>query len=259
MTTPLTLTEKMCHERALGHLPDFDASAEGEVMIMGHPVQRIDAWGGAALRCLIEYQARYLQRRTILTPCSDTEVWERLHGLVRDDAPPHLVLPNDTPQPKSPAPASVLLSARPVAALDQASTMASKLLAAADEELKEPARFAAKYLPEFIQNSLLHSERGPVPPIACSYHDAEEGQIQLVVIDVGAPRARDKKTLEQRVLSSDSSSLASLVRAGKDSFNIKLELIAGKERVRWTGTSRTSSSKGDPFSCFCTALTVSEK
>lgn len=257
-TPPFTLPEVMCLERALGNLPDFHAPTDGEVMILGHPVERIDAWGGAALRCMVEYHARFLQRRTTLIPCSAPEAWGLLYGLIRDDAPPHLVLHNEAAEPEPAIPPSVLLSARPVAAIDQASMMAERLLEAAGKKMERPARFAAKYLPEFIQNSLKHSEWGPVPPIACAFHDSTSDEIQLVVVDTGTPRSSKKESLEARVLGGESSSLATLVKAGRDSFNVKLELAAGEERLRSTGSSWISGEK-DPISGFCTALTVSEK
>jgi hypothetical protein len=257
MTLVRTLLADMCGERALGFLPGPGADEAGEAMIYGGPVERIDAWGGAALRCLIEHRARHLQRRVVISPCKDEAAWDLLHALVRKDCPAHLVLTDDCKEHGEHPPPEVLLQAQPVASVEKAHDLAGELLGASQRKLEEPARFAAKYLPELVSNAFRHARVRTVPPVVCAFFDQPNSSLQFVVVDIGRRRrAFTQKSLAEKVLASKEASLASLVdHAAERSLEVELTVAAGSGRLRWQGGSWLRAT-AEQIPGFCSAITV---
>jgi len=256
-----TLPSQLCGESALELLPQLDQYKPGEVRILGEHLVAIDAWGGASMRCLIEYLGRYRQGRVTLSPCGDVATWHLLHALVRKNHPAHLVLPNDLPDDKKdeevPVPPEVLLQAEPMPSVERAEQAAKELFGAAEGKLVKPARFVAKYLPELVSNSLQHAKRSAVHPVACAYHDVEDSVLQLVVVDLGE-HFPDQKSLSNRVSKAQAGGLLTLVAQAKESkFDMSLSVASGTGRIRWrNGSLQKATSRAKEVRGFCAAITV---
>ncbi len=252
-----TLPAELCGERALNLLPRPNEYDPGEVLIVGGPLKAIDAWGGATLRCLIEYLGRYRQGRVTLSPCDDPETWERLHALVRKNHPAHLVLPDDTEEHNGDVPSEILLQAESVPTVERAAALAQELFEACEADMPESARFAAKCLPELVSNALQHAKQAPVPPVVCAYHDRAHEALQLVVVDLGQrTRQYDQKSLSEVVLASNVGGLGTLVGHAKERrFDVSLTVASGTGRLHWqNGSLRKATAESIPG--FCSAITI---
>jgi hypothetical protein len=259
MSHVVTLPPELRGEQALCLLPQPALASEGEVVLFGETVSGVDAWGAAALRMSIEYHARHRQRRTTLSLPTAKDVAALLHALVRHAYPRHLILPSDSPRHDATTPADILLAARPVSSLEDADRMAETLFAAAPGRLREAARFVAKSLPLFAANGLAHARRAPVPPVACALYDPAQGEVQLVVVDLGrASPGLDKDSLRVAVL--DHPATASLQALADDarhrSLDVTLDLASGTGGLRWHAGRWRERAK-EPAVGFSSAIAVS--
>lgn len=256
MTVTQTLAPHIHGEEAFAYLPDRDGKA-GEVVIFGEPMESIDACGGAALRTAVEYHCRFLQRRMTVSLPRLPEAAALLHGLLRRDHPAHLVLPHDSEEHRAPLPPSILLQAVPLGDRAAAESAAAEICEAG-QELGAAARFLSKSLPELAQNSHEHASRRPLPPVACAFHDAPAGELQLAVVDLGRPRRIfTEDTLRDAVEEGGHcGGLASLGAQGAErGLDLVVEVAAGKGRL--TSTADGWGSDGGPrLQGFCVTLRI---
>lgn len=250
-----TLPRQLCGARALKLLPKPREWQRGEVLLRGEPLEKIDAWGGASLRCLIEYLGRYRQGRTHLWACDDADAWRHLCAFLAEDRPAHLILPPDVDGVLESSPPEVVLPALPVRSEEKALELAGRVLDTCGE-MPVAARFVAKYLPVLVMNSLEHAD-SPVPPVVCAYHDRENEVLQLVVVDLGRRKAPfTQRTLTKRVESPSDGSLKTLVESAKErKLNVSLDIVAGSGCLHWRNGSRRAATAEKIFG-FCSAITV---
>jgi hypothetical protein len=254
----ITLPQDLRGELALSLLPE-SGGPRGELMIFGEAVRRIDAWGGAALRAAIEYHARYLQRHTVISLPDHDPACALLHGLIRLNHPAQLVLPDDSDHEPDPLPRNVLLQAQPIASAEHAFAAADVLFDAASGRLRDAGRFAAKSLPELVQNALLHARRCPTPPVVCAIHDRDEDELQLVVVDLGRPRpAFDTGRLRDAVLGGQGiHGLSGIVeQAAQRELDLSLSLAAGSGRLAWRAGRWVPAKSDQPLLGFAAGITI---
>lgn len=260
MADVLSLPTDFRGEQALEFLPE-PGPRSGELMIYANSVERIDAYGGCALRACVEYVARYHQLQVTLSPPDDAQAWRLMHRLIEPDCPGHLVLPNDAAQASGSTPRSVLLPAVPIPNVSEADQIAEVLVDRASGRLGGGTRLLAGVLSELVVNALAHAPTRislPVPPIACIVHERHEDELQLVVCDLGR-RLVGGSARDDLLAVLEASPEGYLTELGAylshRRIDARVELAAGSGRCAWTGA-RWHATDGNALNGFAASVVI---
>lgn len=247
----VTLPANLCGERALGLLNELGDPDKAEMKIRADELTEIDAWGGAAVRMMIEH---HMNQVSVSSP-RDKATRPILYGLLKKDSPPHLVLPPDCKK-REPLHPAILLQAQPVRSREEADARAVELFERFGGDVRDAASFAAKYLPELVMNALQNPKLGPVPPVACAFLDRDRRELQLVVVDI-APRrpAFNEESLSKKIRAVQAAALCSLAGYVEHrSLDVELRIASGTGRLHWDGS--WFEGTAEPVPGFCAAITV---
>jgi hypothetical protein len=166
----LSLPADFRGESAFGIVP-LRPTAPTALGIFANSLEHVDAFGGCALRCVVERVARQLQCQVTISPPDDPERWRLLYHLLGPaSAPGHLVLPNDAVHAENKCPRSIWLPATPLHSFEIADKVSEYLDSRATGRTQRPARLVTGALVELVENTLVHASArsGPsVVPIAC--------------------------------------------------------------------------------------------
>lgn len=248
-------------EQAFEILP-LRSLAPSELGIFANDLEHVDAFGGCALRCLIERVARQQQCQVTVSPPADPESWRILYHLLGPaSAPGHLVLPNDAVRSESECPTSIWLPATPLHSFEVADKVADYLDSRAAGRMRRPARLVTGALAELVENTLVYAAGRvgpPVVPVACIAHDTHDDVLQLVVADLG----------RKLVTSPSDGRLFAALDGQPDGFVSELgawaehlgldavvRLAAGAERCEWS-EGKWKASEGVGLGCFVASVVV---
>ncbi len=253
----ITLPPELRGEDALRLISSAE-SPDGGSIIFGEPLVEVDAWGVAAISAMIETYGRHHQRRVTFSLPSDDHARAVIHGALRETCSQHLVHPQDTEHAAEELPPCVLLEAGPLRSVEAATRAAERIFERGHAiGVPKRARFAAKHLPELIEEALAHTGAEQLPPVACSLYLEDTNVVQLVVIDPNeTPDPRDGKRLKETILHSDDEEapLALMAdHARRRSLPLEVSVAAGSGRLRCQGKSWTSV-EGPNVQGFCIAI-----
>jgi hypothetical protein len=253
----ITLPPQLRGEDALRLISSAE-SPDGGSIIFGEPLVEIDAWGVAAISAMIETYGRHHQRRVTFSLPSDERARSIIYGALRETCSQHLVHPQDTEHASEELPPCVLLEAGPLRSVEAATRKAERIFERG-RAIGVPgrARFAAKHLPELVEEALAHTSAEQMPPVACSLYLEDTNVVQLVVIDPNeAPDIRGGKRLKETILDSgdEEAPLALMAdHARRRSLPLEVSVAAGSGRLRCQGKSWTSV-EGPNVQGFCIAI-----
>jgi hypothetical protein len=243
-THSISMTGAIVWPRALGYLPDprSPLDRDDELLIAASNVTEIDAWGGAAVRALLEdHLNRATRGGACIWPPRGRAALARAHDLL-GTLPAGVTFPYNSDAP--PRDRSVVIPAQRVRDQDEANDLALWVLATAPHTQPRLSRAEAKLLatavPTLAENGLQYAPASTCGTVLCATVEHEKREMQLVTVDLGESAARATDPLAElrdavRLAQSKFGGLRSVLRRAQQlELDSSLDIRTGTALARWS-------------------------
>lgn len=257
--------------RALRHLlaaPSSGTEDDPELLLDATRAGAVDAFAGAVLFADIEHHlGRWTKSEVVVRPPESGSILGRFCDLLT--LIPNrctLALPTDKTTPvRDPR---VLMPAVRIGSVNEANALALFLKAGSQAGRLGTARltpkeagFLAAALPTLAENSIVHAPDSTCGTVACSALEAENREVQLVVMDLGTavsdnadPLAALRNAWARSRTEPEGGLFLTVELARQLGLDISLQLITGSAFARWRG--RWHSDAADFIPGWTAAVTI---